>query len=401
MFRSARSQWSNRGSTFNLKPIPVTSTDLGVLSWDRLQNNGLCLVYNCVQDSTKVAYDVGVRRWFNFCDRIQCDPFLRSQSLKNNFTFREDMVVAFISFSFFDLKLKPTTISNYLAAVRYMFKTSGEDVSFLVSPYVMSARTGMNIVYRSKNLRAKDRTLPITVDFIVYALKYYDKPATPQYRVIRVAMVLAFTCLLRSCEYVGKYSLRGRDVMFEFHGVNLDSLLVVSASDSDLKNQTLSNLRGVIINNSAAKNDTEGEGYRFHYVRQKNSSEVAFDLVEIMFQWAVEASLQPQDPFLSYKQKWKLSYSLFQEAIRNIASKMGLDETRYSTHGFRIGGASVLAAAGVPDYVIQSIGRWKSLAFLTYIRAASALFSSALGALTNPLLFTVTHLRQLNSGVLE
>ena len=93
-----------------------------------------------------------------------------------------------------------------------------------------------------------------------------------------------------------------------------------------------------------------------------------------------------------------MSYTLFQEAIKSIAVKMGLDPTRYSTHGFRIGGASLLAAAGLPDYVIQSIGRWKSLAFLSYIRAASSLFSSALSALTNPLLFTISHLRQVNSA---
>ena len=39
-----------------------------------------------------------------------------------------------------------------------------------------------------------------------------------------------------------------------------------------------------------------------------------------------------------------------------------------NTHSFRIGGASALAAAGVPDYIIQSLGRWTSDSFLRYIR---------------------------------
>ena len=39
-----------------------------------------------------------------------------------------------------------------------------------------------------------------------------------------------------------------------------------------------------------------------------------------------------------------------------------------NTHSFRIGGASALATAGVPDYVIQVIGRWSSDSFLRYIR---------------------------------
>ena len=39
-----------------------------------------------------------------------------------------------------------------------------------------------------------------------------------------------------------------------------------------------------------------------------------------------------------------------------------------NTHSFRIGGASALADAGVPDYVIQILGRWSSDSFLRYIR---------------------------------
>ena len=39
-----------------------------------------------------------------------------------------------------------------------------------------------------------------------------------------------------------------------------------------------------------------------------------------------------------------------------------------NTHSFRIGGASALAAAGVPDYIIQTLGRWSSDSFLRYIR---------------------------------
>ena len=38
-----------------------------------------------------------------------------------------------------------------------------------------------------------------------------------------------------------------------------------------------------------------------------------------------------------------------------------------NTHSFRIGGASAAASAGVPDSVIQILGRWKSDAYRRYI----------------------------------
>ena len=38
-----------------------------------------------------------------------------------------------------------------------------------------------------------------------------------------------------------------------------------------------------------------------------------------------------------------------------------------NTHSFRAGGASALASAGLPDYVIQIVGRWSSDSFLRYM----------------------------------
>ena len=45
---------------------------------------------------------------------------------------------------------------------------------------------------------------------------------------------------------------------------------------------------------------------------------------------------------------------------------------RINTHSFRIGGASALAAAGVPDAQIQIIGRWNSNCFTKYIRLSKS-----------------------------
>ena len=39
-----------------------------------------------------------------------------------------------------------------------------------------------------------------------------------------------------------------------------------------------------------------------------------------------------------------------------------------NTHSFRIGGASAAASAGIPDSSIQVLGRWRSDAFLRYLR---------------------------------
>ena len=42
-----------------------------------------------------------------------------------------------------------------------------------------------------------------------------------------------------------------------------------------------------------------------------------------------------------------------------------------NTHSFRIGGASAAASAGVPDSVIQILGRWSSDAYKRYLHLSN------------------------------
>ena len=46
----------------------------------------------------------------------------------------------------------------------------------------------------------------------------------------------------------------------------------------------------------------------------------------------------------------------------------GYSAERYKSHSFRIGGASLMAAQGASITQIQQAGRWKTYAFLSYIR---------------------------------
>ena len=47
---------------------------------------------------------------------------------------------------------------------------------------------------------------------------------------------------------------------------------------------------------------------------------------------------------------------------------LGYDPKRYAGHSLRIGGAVSAQRAGIPDHVIRTLGRWKSDAYLLYIK---------------------------------
>ena len=75
---------------------------------------------------------------------------------------------------------------------------------------------------------------------------------------------------------------------------------------------------------------------------------------------------------------WSLGEQDFNNKVREGAGLFGFDVNKFSSHSLRIGDASALAAAGTPSWVIQLTGRWKSLAFLQYIRLASTQFQRSI-----------------------
>ena len=45
--------------------------------------------------------------------------------------------------------------------------------------------------------------------------------------------------------------------------------------------------------------------------------------------------------------------------VSHLLRLVGVDPTAYSGHSFRIGGATSASLAGLTDYEIQMLGRWK------------------------------------------
>ena len=62
-----------------------------------------------------------------------------------------------------------------------------------------------------------------------------------------------------------------------------------------------------------------------------------------------------------------LSHTLLTHWLKDIFAAAGIQGS-FSSHSFRIGAATVAARMGVPDHLIQAVGRWNSDAYKLYIR---------------------------------
>jgi len=70
-----------------------------------------------------------------------------------------------------------------------------------------------------------------------------------------------------------------------------------------------------------------------------------------------------------------LSRTVLTARIREILARAGV-AGNFSSHSFRIGAVTVAARNGVPDHLIQALGRWSSNAYKWYIRTPSEILAS-------------------------
>ena len=72
-------------------------------------------------------------------------------------------------------------------------------------------------------------------------------------------------------------------------------------------------------------------------------------------------------PAFCHPNKKPIRYSTFNNYIKNMIKKVGLSPVGWSTHSFRRGGTSYLAACGISERQIQILGDWKSDCYKKYI----------------------------------
>ncbi|CAB1109245.1 unnamed protein product [Ectocarpus sp. CCAP 1310/34] len=83
--------------------------------------------------------------------------------------------------------------------------------------------------------------------------------------------------------------------------------------------------------------------------------------------------------------RWKvISRAEASRHLRLLVSAAGRDPQKYALHSGRIGGATHLASMGASVIQIQRAGRWKSSAFMVYVRAGGEGAKFVSQALTEP-----------------
>ncbi len=89
--------------------------------------------------------------------------------------------------------------------------------------------------------------------------------------------------------------------------------------------------------------------------------------VAALLSYLVERRQRPGPLFL-FKDSRYLTRQRLVTAVREALDAAGLDQSQYCGHSLRIGAATAAAERGLEDSVIKTLGRWRSLAYLDYVR---------------------------------
>ena len=393
--------------------------------WSRLLGDSRVYILNSVAPSTMDQYKVGVKKFLEFCPLFGTNRTLTMRPPEwhvntdlHIYSFMEVVAMSFLAYLRSDHGIEPKSAINYMSAVRKFWINCNLDVREIdQSVFLANVRSGMVRLWRAKEgIRESDRlTLPYSVDMIMYMFMIYF----PNYRrgplienAVCVANMVGYSIVARQGEYLYTPAAKVHHHLTAREGVRFELLndgqkIVVGADQTGPYN--LDQMQWAFISVQTAKNDSEGAGNRFPFKKldlEFIDTEAAFFVATELFLLSKRLHLRPKAPFFSSsveQENWALTAEVLNYHMRKVADQgFGIRSKKISSHSLRVvGAASALANGGVPDYIIQKIGRWKSLVILQYIRMARGSFELAQKVLLDRNNFNVEDVRHWHPGAVH
>ena len=306
--------------------------------------------------ATHSTYNTGAKVYRNFCAMNNFMPY--SGHLP---AITESLLCQFSVHCAYHLKLSYSTIKLYLAGVRNLYVSNGY-------PYVDSSTFhALNLTLRGiKKCTTVNPVirLPITLAILQDICDGLNAGIHSPYMdsLMKAACCVAFFGFLRC----GEFTTPTKDFLPNIH-----------LSLADLVKQQLQNSTTFYtLHIKVSKTDPFGEGVNvFLFANDSKCCPVkALDSFLLLRDHS-----QSQEPLFMMPNGSPLSRTVFIDLLRETLRRSGhrpLAEL-YSGHSFRLGAGNTAAAANLPDYIISSLGRWKSSSYRRYTQTDFKAFQVA------------------------
>lgn len=284
-----------------------------------------------IAQSSRRSYGTGWKHYLKFCAQVRMHIFPVTES-------KLELFAASLG-----TRLAAKTIKTYLAGIRFHCLKKGMNIGL---KNMEGLKTTIRGIRRCQGgSMGKPKRDPIKLAHL-HNLRVVLRVTMPQdYNMIMAALTIGFFGLLRCSEFVAPsqyhfdpgVNLRRQDIHVDESGKFLE--ITIKGSKTDPFRE------GAIVTLPKLKSRLCPINTMREYLVNKRRGEGP------LFQWE------------------NGSY-LTRENIAQIFSKY-FDDVNLNTHSLRIGGATLLSEHGVPEHIIQKIGRWKSDCFKKYVRLST------------------------------
>lgn len=297
--------------------------------------------YTCqaLAPSTRKVYSAGVSHYLDFCGLHHHKPVPAS----------EQTLAEFVAYLADVVRCAPVTIKGYLSAVRNLHVEQGAGNPFLEATLPDLVYRGVKRVHGTH--KRLDR-LPITLPLLRKVAAHLRLQSNrKESLMLAAACSLAFFGFLRCGELL---ALKRADVKVEAHRLT--------------------------IHIRASKTDPFRQGCTVYVGQATDPGICPVGLIRLHLQ---SAAFKDDQPLFQASPGRALSRERFVELLQTALSACGVRNAKaYKGHSFRIGAATAAGKAGIPDWLIKTMGRWSSNAYQTYIRTNPKTITDVVARLT-------------------
>ena len=329
-----------------------------------------------LERSTQASGCSAVRAWSRFCKCVGADLFcLEGRELYST----SDTIYLIMSFEAIRGINPNSTFSVYLPAIKNFFLRNGVGNNFsyaMNSDQVKFVKRGYLKIYHKMHPKSESRKMAFTIELVNYvgpAFTETDMRFVDEWfkRARELALRVGIYFLLRKSEFLpsrngNQAGLQRSDILFFDRDGRPIGCAVIRKYQAE----------SVKVRIQFSKCDQFGKGRDILHVRQPSGSRcIVHDLEEWIIATRLELHATDEDYLFMVKGRALISAEQVSIVMKRTVEFCGFSSAKISAHSLRYGGATMLAAAGLPQYVIAYFGGWcedsKSLQVYTQLNVSS------------------------------
>ena len=275
---------------------------------------------------TRSGYNSAIKRYLTFTTNHGLDPL----------PVQEKVLLWYIAY--LDIQgLAPATVRNYLAAIRAWVISMG-----LREPVIWSPRVHLACRAMTRTHAPPRQVSPITFHILSSMIQLLT--SSHDHLLLASAITLQFFACLRASELCSNTHQARAPARSDISFYKKDSCPIMVYTCHTSK--------------------TAVHGFEVHI----GCSGAQVCAVCIMYHYLITHPILPNDPLFRFSSGQLLSYEIYNARIKQLVRVLGLDPSNYSSHSVRAGAATQGAQAGLDSDTIKRLGRWRSQAYMVYLR---------------------------------